>query len=138
KFILRIYKCYTFERQQSKQTLMKLFKLAMTMSLALVFPFTALAQSDSDNIVKDWERAKAYTQEYLEAMPADRYDFKATPETRSFAQQMLHLTEANYGFAAAATGTASPYGRGEIEGTEDTSKEHVTQLVLEGYDFVIE
>lgn len=116
---------------------MKLLKLAMTFGLALATPFISQAQSDSNNLVKDWERAKAYTQEYLEAMPADRFDFKATPETRSFAQQMLHLTEANYGFAAAATGTPSPFGQGEIESTADTSKEHVTQLVLGGYDFVI-
>ncbi len=117
---------------------MKLFKLATTMGLALMIPFIAQAQSNSDNLVKEWQRAKAYTQEYLEAMPADQYDFKATPEVRSFAQQMLHLTEANYGFAAAATGTPSPIQGGEIEGTGDTSKEHVTKLVLEGYDFVIE
>uniref|UniRef100_UPI001953FD2E hypothetical protein n=1 Tax=Proteus mirabilis TaxID=584 RepID=UPI001953FD2E len=39
-------------------------------------------------LVKDWERAKAYTKEYLDAMPKDQYGFKAQDSIRSFAQQM--------------------------------------------------
>lgn len=56
---------------------------------------------------------------------------------RSFAGQMLHLTDANYGFISAATGANSPVGQGESEKTTDKSKENVAKLVLEGYDFVI-
>jgi uncharacterized damage-inducible protein DinB len=46
-------------------------------------------------MVKDWERAKEYTKEYLNTMPADKYAFKANDSVRSFAQQMLHLAAAN-------------------------------------------
>lgn len=46
-------------------------------------------------MVKDWERAKEYTMEYLNTMPADKYSFKAHDSIRSFAQQMLHLAAAN-------------------------------------------
>jgi uncharacterized damage-inducible protein DinB len=46
-------------------------------------------------LVKDWERGKAYTNEYLDAMPKDKYSFKANDSVRSFAQQMLHLAAAN-------------------------------------------
>lgn len=56
---------------------------------------------------------------------------------RSFAQQMLHFTDANYAFAAAATGEKSPIGMGESEKTTDTSKENVIKLVMAGYDFTI-
>ena len=98
---------------------------------------TASAQS-IDGMVADWERAKAYTQAYLEAMPAESYSLKPTPEMRSFAEQMLHLTDANYGFASTATGAESPVGMGESEKTADKSKENVTKLVLAGYDFVID
>lgn len=104
----------------------------------LLGTFTASnAQSSKDEMLKEWERAKAYTKEYLDAMPADKYDLKPTPEMRSFAQQMLHFTDANYGFASAATGEKSPIGQGESEKSTDTSKENVTKLVLAGYDFVI-
>lgn len=50
-----------------------------------------------DHIVTDWERAKAYTQEYLDASNEDVINFKPTDEMRTFGQQMLHIAEANYG-----------------------------------------
>lgn len=108
-------------------------------TLFLVFGLSVLSQAQTsiDEIVKDWERAKTYTKEYLDAMPAASFGLKPTPEMRTFAQQMLHLTDANYGFASAATGVASPIGMGESEKSADQSKENVTKLVLAGYDFVI-
>lgn len=109
----------------------------MTLSLLLCLAGPSHAQSSTDLMIQDWERAKAYTKEYLDAMPADKYGYKPTPEIRTFAQQMLHLTDANYGFASAATGVASPIGMGESEKSEDQSKENVTKLVMAGYDFVI-
>lgn len=108
-------------------------------TLTMLFAFIGLtqAQTSIEEIVKDWERAKAYTKEYLDVMPAASYGLKPTPEMRSFAQQMLHLTDGNYGFASAATGVASPIGMGESEKSADQSKENVTKLVMAGYDFVI-
>jgi uncharacterized damage-inducible protein DinB len=99
--------------------------------------FFAGAQTAAIDMAKDWERAKAYTKEYLDAMPDSGYALKPTPEMRSFAEQMLHLTDANYAFAAAATGATSPIGQGAAEKSVDKSKSAVTKMVLDGYDFVI-
>ncbi|GAB3222674.1 DinB family protein [Algoriphagus aestuariicola] len=112
-------------------------KLLAILAFFLGFTSLTLAQSPVDDMVKDWERAKAFTKEYLDAMPADKYNLKPTPEMRSFAQQMLHLADANYGFIAAATGLASPVGMGASEKAEDQSKENTTKLVMASYDFVI-
>lgn len=98
---------------------------------------TMFGQASVDDMVKDWERAKAYTKEYLDAMPESGYALKPTPEMRSFAEQMLHLTDANYGFVALASGQKSPVGFGESEKTTDKSKANVTKLVMAGYDFAI-
>src|SRR5882724_3028860 len=73
------------------------------------FSFSGSAQAISgDSIkaqfVKDWERAKSYTMEYLNAMPADKYSFKAVDSIRSFAQQMLHLAFDNVNLITVATG----------------------------------
>ena len=95
------------------------------------------ATNPVNDIVKEWERAKAFTKEYLDAMPESGYALKPTTEMRSFAEQMLHLTDANYGFISAATGEKSPVGFGESEKTADKSKENVTKLVMAGYDYVI-
>jgi len=116
---------------------MKKRSLINTLCLFLGITFFAQAQSSIDETITEWERAKVYTKEYLDAMPEAGYALKPTPEMRSFAQQMLHLTDGNYGFAAAATGEKSPVGQGESEKTTDISKENVTKLVMAGYDFVI-
>ncbi|WP_312905857.1 MULTISPECIES: DinB family protein [Sphingobacterium] len=117
---------------------MKTFKVLIAVCSMLLLSNFSFAQSSVDDLVKEWERAKAYTKEYLDAMPEKNYNDKPTPEMRSFAEQMLHLTDANYGFASAATGADSPVGMGESEKTTDKSKENVTKLVMAGYDFVIE
>jgi uncharacterized damage-inducible protein DinB len=83
---------------------MKLQKLLSTICLFLAFSSLANAQTSKDEMIKEWERAKTYTKEYLDAMPESGYALKPTPEIRSFAEQMLHLTDGNYGFAAAASG----------------------------------
>jgi uncharacterized damage-inducible protein DinB len=116
---------------------MNLRKLVTTLCFILTITSFIQAQAPVDQMIKDWERAKAYTKEYLDAMPESGYSLKPTPEMRSFAEQMLHITDANYGFAAAATGAKSPIGQGESEKTTDKSKANVTKLVLAGYDFVI-
>jgi uncharacterized damage-inducible protein DinB len=121
----------------SKKTVMKKVKRFALLCFLVIFAQFANAQASVADMVKEWERAKAYTKEYLDAMPDSGYALKPTPEMRSFAEQMLHLTDANYGFAAAVTGEKSPVGFGEAEKTTDKSKENVSKMVLGGYDFVI-
>jgi len=116
---------------------MKAMKLLTTLCFLFGIIHFAGAQGTTDEMVKEWERAKAYTKEYLDAMPAAAYGLKPTPDMRSFAEQMLHLTDANYGFASAATGEKNPAAMGQFEKTADKSKDSVTKAVMAGYDFVI-
>ncbi len=116
---------------------MKIIKLSTVLLFITCVSFVAQAQNRLDEIVKDWERAKAYTQEYLEAMPESDYGLKPTDDMRSIAGQMLHLTDGNYGFSSTATGEKVPDGMEQLEKTGDTSKENVMKLVLGGYDYVI-
>lgn len=114
-----------------------LIKKVLTM-LALAIGATAHAQTTTEEMVKEWERAKAYTLEYLEAMPESGYSLKPTPEMRSFAGQMLHLADANYGLTASALGEKSPVAFGETEKVADQSKANVIKLVTASYDWAIE
>lgn len=116
---------------------MKAIKFFTTLYFLLTVFHFAHAQSPVNDMVKEWERAKAYTKEYLDTMPEPGYALKPTPEMRSFAEQMLHLTDGNYGFVSAASGEKSPVGFGESEKVADKSKANVTKLVMDGYDFVI-
>jgi len=116
---------------------MKKLKLMLSIACFTAMLATTKAQETTATKLAEWERAKAYTKEYLEVMPESGYALKPTPQMRSFAEQMLHLTDANYGFAATATGEKSPYGLGEVEKIQDKSKANVTKVVLAGYDYVI-
>jgi len=116
---------------------MKAVKLFSMLCLFMAFSTLVQAQSKKEDLLKDWERAKAYTKEYLDAMPETGYALKPTPEMRSFAGQMLHLADGNYGFISAAFGVKSPVGPGELEKATDQSKTAVTKAVLDSYDFVI-
>jgi uncharacterized damage-inducible protein DinB len=115
---------------------MKTYKILATfLLLTAIVPFSK-GQQSTEELAKDWERAKAYTKEYLDAMPESGYALKPTPEMRSFAEQMLHLTDTDYAFVSAATGE-KPAVKDLEKNTTDKSKANVTKLTLEGYDFVI-
>jgi len=116
---------------------MKAIQFFTSLCLLLSTVHFTQAQTSVNDMLKEWERAKAYTKEYLDAMPESGYALKPTPEMRSFAEQMLHLTEANYGLSSAATGEKSPVVFGETEKIADKSKTNVTKLVMDSYDFVI-
>nr|WP_225309464.1 DinB family protein [Larkinella humicola] len=87
----------------------------------------------------EWQRAKEFTKEYLDAMPEDGMGYKPTPEIRSFAEQMLHLTAANYNFTAAATGKANPMQGKKLETMDELkTKAALTKTVMDSYDYVLD
>jgi uncharacterized damage-inducible protein DinB len=88
----------------------------------------------------NWQRAKKWTLDYLEAMPENAMSFKPTPEVRSFAEQMLHLSFWNFGLVEGLGGKPNPYGKKqeELEKRADMqSKAAVRKVVEESYDNVI-
>lgn len=123
----------------------KIYLNCCILTAALLLSLGSLAQSSINNdslraqLVKDWERAKAYTKEYLDAMPEDGVNFKPTPEIRSFAEQMLHMTQGSIGLSSNATGKARIYQGQNLEKMEEfKNKAALTKVVMEGYDFVID
>lgn len=114
-----------------KKSLLALFALGTSLFVS------AQDQGSLDQSIKDWERAKAYIQEYMNAMPDDEFGFKPTPDMRSFAEQFLHLADANFGFAAAISGTKSPLGDASAEKTGEKTKAATLKTVVESYDFAI-
>ena len=111
--------------------------------LALMFVSSSVfAQFTQSQMVAEWQRAKLYTKSYLDAMPEDGYGFKPTPEIRSFAQQMLHIADANYVFATVASDKPNPLGEtlasNKInEKTVSPTKEATIKVVMDSYDWVI-
>jgi uncharacterized damage-inducible protein DinB len=121
---------------------MKKLSLLFTFLVLTLIGSQAFAQFTQSEMVAEWQRAKTYTKEYLDSMPSDGYGFKPTPEIRSFAQQMLHLADANYLFSFIASGKPNPIGEtlqnhNIAEKTFPTTKEAVTKTVMESYDWMI-
>jgi len=111
----------------------KIYFIALVLTLAC----TSLFAQTKEQLVADFTRGKAYTKAYLDAMPADGYTFKPSAEMKSFAEQMLHIADADYFFVGVATGKESPLGKTSLEKTIPQNKEAVTKAVMDGYDWVI-
>ncbi len=83
-------------------------KFLLFLLCALILTSKSYAQPLSSEeirelIIKDWERGKAFTVDYLNAMPADKYSFRPVDSIRNFAQQMLHLALSNVFLMSNAT-----------------------------------
>jgi uncharacterized damage-inducible protein DinB len=109
--------------------------------------FSAISQDSlketlKQQMIADWVRAKAYTQEYLDAMPADKYSYRPVDSVRTYAEQMLHLAQADAAFAFISTGypnaalrvlTSPDFGKSSTA----QSKDPVEYYVRTSYDFMI-
>jgi uncharacterized damage-inducible protein DinB len=117
-------------------------KLIFSLLFSTCF-FSVTAQNSFNDtlkqqMVKEWERAKAYTQEYLNAVPADKYGFRPVDSVRTFAEQMLHLASANAGLISICTGSKYPFATHNFEKSLTAqSKDSVVYYVNTSYDFAI-
>ena len=119
------------------------------LSLLLGLCFLSASSQDTTTIMmkhqmlKEWERAKAYTDEYLEAMPADKYGFRPTDSVRSFAQQMFHLSFATVALITIGTGTSDTLllkyfiAHNPENMPADQNKDSVVRYVNQSYDFAM-
>ena len=116
----------------------------------LSFLFIATLQLKAQNLssediksqlVKEWQRAKEFTVEYLNAMPADKYSFVATYSIRSFAQQMLHLAGGNVFLMMNATDQKPPaaFSNRNMENSPGAQKkDSLMYYVTTSYDYCID
>jgi len=122
----------------------KLLSVVNFFFFVFALSFCSMGQSLSsadikDQMVKDWQRGKSYTIDYLNTMPADKYSFKAVDSIRSFAQQMLHLAAANVFLMMNATGGAPlPWLPSDIEHSPTAQKkDSVMYYITASYDYCI-
>ena len=90
-------------------------------------------------MVADWERAKAYTLDYLNTMPADKYNYKPNDSVRTFAGHMLHLAMFNVVFLPMAINvTPLPWAQMARQNSPTAqNKDSVMYYVMGSFDFVI-
>ena len=99
---------------------------------------SAIEESMKDGYVADWERAKAFSLEYIDAMPEDGINYKPNDEVRSFAEQFLHMAQGNVGLVANATGAERIYADTNLEKeTKFHNKQALKDVTIEVYDWCI-
>lgn len=99
---------------------------------------SVLEESIKDGYVADWERAKAYSLEYIDAMPEDGINYRPNDEIRTFAEQYLHMAQGSIGLVGNATGTERIYATTNLEKeTKFHNKQALRDLTVEAYDWCI-
>src|SRR5262249_47779181 len=84
-----------------------LMKTKLLVALALSVP--GFAQTTiKDALVKHWKTTADCTMAVAQAMPADSYNFRPTPEEMSFGQLMIHIGSADLNACAFASGKPRP------------------------------
>jgi uncharacterized damage-inducible protein DinB len=91
------------------------------------------AQSPTPTLVQElvaaWERTATNMIDVAEVMPEERYDFKPTPEVRTFRQQLVHVADTVQRFIDAANGV-----KGESKSDQrPMTKAEVVQLLTQTY-----
>ena len=81
----------------------------MAIGLIAATPTPGFAQMDLKAVVlKHLKTSRDFTLRVAEQMPESTYDFKLTPPQMSFAQQMVHLSQAMEGSLAPIFGDQTP------------------------------
>ena len=95
----------------------------------------AQAQAGGDTpllgpLKQQWESIRGNVVRTAEAVPEDKYDFKPTPEVRSFRDQFVHIVEENYFFMGFVSGerNAKPAGAPK-------TKAEIVKALNDSYDF---
>jgi uncharacterized damage-inducible protein DinB len=93
------------------------------------FAADAPAPGHADVFAKHWKTAGTYTIAIAEQMPAEFYGFKPVPEEMSFAEQLVHIAEANGYFFTAITGDKGPQKPAVLD------KENVLKFLHASFDW---
>ena len=105
--------------------------------IALAITTATTAQS-VEEFTADFERQKALTLAYIEAMPADKFDYRPNEDVRTFAQQLLHAAQGTFNISSNGTGGERMYAETNLEKEAPfQTKEEVKRLVSESFDYAI-
>lgn len=107
--------------------------------LGILSAYSQFNETVKAQFVKDWERGKIYTLEYLDAMPKEKYGFRAQDSIRSFGQQMLHLAHDIIIMVSYGTGKERIWEGQNVEvRTSAQSSDSVRYFITTSYDYAID
>jgi len=109
---------------------MKLVALILLLSSA---GFTQEAKNPISNVLREMLPSRAKnTVGAIEEMPADKFNYKPTPEQMTFGHLAAHITDGNYSFCSNVGDVPRPKME-ELQGTE--GKDKLVSAVKASFDF---
>jgi uncharacterized damage-inducible protein DinB len=107
---------------------------AVILALMVVAVAPAFAQTDlKSTLLKHMKTSREFTLKVADQMPEATYDFKLTPPQMSFAEQMVHLSQAQDIFLAPIFGDKVNPGR-----PASNSKKDVIEFMRKSFDRSVE
>jgi uncharacterized damage-inducible protein DinB len=106
-----------------------------------LFLFTATLSAQvncvlsNDEFIKNWTQTKQFTLDVANAMPAEFYSFKPTPQEMSFGEQMLHIARANMFTFRQLSGLPSPFALDH--NLNPANRDAVIKLLQKSFDYVL-
>jgi uncharacterized damage-inducible protein DinB len=80
-----------------------------------------------------WDNTRTLVEGLVAQVPEDLYDFRPTPEVRSFREQFTHLIDENFRFMAQAAGEPPPMEKSAIEQLK--GRDEILQALKDSYDY---
>ncbi len=109
--------------------------LGILFAAVAILPLSAQSTNGADfksSFMKHLQTSEEFTLKVADAMPAENYSFKLTPEQMSFGGQMAHLATALGRYASRITGQ-----KPELAKPASDSKTDVIAFVKSSFDFAI-
>ena len=108
-----------------------------TLLVSMAWLATAPCVSAQTNVLAplktQWDNTRTLLEGIVAQVPEDMYDFRPTPEVRSFREQFTHLIDENFRFMAQAAGETPPMEKSTIEQLK--SRDDILQALKDSYDY---
>ena len=80
-----------------------------------------------------WDHTRTLVEGLVAQVPEDLYDFRPTPEVRSFREQFTHLIDENFRLMAQAAGEPPPMEKSAIEQLK--GRDDILKALKDSYDY---
>lgn len=99
--------------------------------LAATSPSSAQGVTLAGDMLKDWQQQKGLMVNIADAMPEDKFGYKATPAQRSYGEQVMHAVQVNQ-MLLNTLGAKTPAPTIDLKAT---TKAGIVQALRQSYDY---
>jgi uncharacterized damage-inducible protein DinB len=96
-------------------------------------PFGTAQTSVLAPLKTQWDNTRNLVEGLVAQVPEDKYDFRPTPEVRSFREQFTHLISENFHFMAQAAGETPPMEKSTIDQLK--GRDEILKALKDSYDY---